>query len=311
MMNKNVFQRGALLTLAISAVSAGAGCNEYAIKNPDAITADECEQLCDDQADLPMPYGCTLVACGIDVDDAASGEEGVADLGVMDIDEGGDYCVAVVECPSGQCFDRYIQCVEESEGLAGCENEYLDCHVENACAAERAECDLAAEEEWTACLAANQMSDEDCNFWHVYDQKFCACLEDACLVGNDDPECGGLPLHPPPPMQTGPQRWRVSRALIDQQIARQAALGVETGEWPVQNATGQWSGVRLSSIDAGGPLHAAGIRDQDLLVAVNGVPIKQALASPAQLLALRNAKTVKIVIKRAGVVRNHTYDLVP
>jgi len=311
MMNKNVFQRGALLALAISAVSAGAGCNEYAIKNPDAITAEECEQLCDEQALVPLPNGCTLDACGIDVGAGASSEEGVADLGLMDLDEGGDYCEAVVSCPAGLCFDRYIQCVEDSEGLAGCENEYHDCHVENACAAERAECDLAADEEWTACLAANQMPDEDCDFWYEYDKEFCECLEDACLVGNDDPECGGLPLHPAPPVQTGPQRWRLSRALVDEQIARRAALAVETGEWPVQNATGQWSGVRLSSIDADGPLHAAGIRDQDLLVAVNGVPIKQALASPAQLLALRNAKTVKIVIKRGGVVRNHTYDLVP
>jgi hypothetical protein len=312
MMPTNVSNIRVLLALAIGGLAA-TGCeNEYTIKDPDAITAEECEQLCDDAANEPMPFGCTLVACGIDAgDDWPSPETGVVDLGLMDLDEGGDYCQAVVDCQSGTCFDRYIQCVDESEGLDGCYQEYLDCFVENACATERAQCEIDAEAEWTDCLAANQMPDEDCDFWYEYDKEFCECLEDACLVGNDDPECGGLPLLPPPPVQTGPQRWRVSRALVDEQIARRDALTVEVGEWPVQNATGQWAGVRLTSIDAHDPLHLAGLRDQDLLVAINGVAIRQALASPAQLLALRNAKTVKVTIKRGAVSRVHTYDLVP
>jgi hypothetical protein len=41
------------------------------------------------------------------------------------------------------------------------------------------------------------------------------------------------------------------------------------------------------------------------------VPIKQALQNPEQLLALRDASTVLVALRRAGVLRQHRYDLVP
>jgi hypothetical protein len=292
--------------------------------DPDVTYSERCSEICDEQTDEPIPTGCIWQGCGVN-----AGNNPTADQRVIDLDAPGPSgtceglllctCEGLSWCPPEECFDGFLDCAGSNNSVTGCyENGYESCLVEIDCQEDKAQCEEEAAIARDECKENSPTAegDEGCEqFYDNFALPACQCVYEECLVGDEDHDnCFALPLLPPPPplpLQTGPQRWTVSRVFIDRQLDRLGAARAETLAWPLRAPTGQWQGLRLRSVDADEPLYALGVRNNDLLVTVNGVPIKQALENPDQLLALRNANVVFVVIRRAGVLRQHRYDLIP
>jgi general secretion pathway protein C len=111
-----------------------------------------------------------------------------------------------------------------------------------------------------------------------------------------------------PPVQTGPSRFQVTRGLIDQQLARLSALSTETFVMPGLDNAGKLSGFKLGSIRPDNVLYSLGLRNGDVLVAINGKSLIHD-TSLDDLLALRKSSQVKLTLRRKGVQRDLTYDI--
>jgi hypothetical protein len=296
----------------LMALLVATGCGGMTILNPpkdvpDPLTLDECPQLCAEAIEA----GCTVLECGVDV--ARDWALGI-DILVFHLDgasDGGGGCEMVVECPEQTaCTLAYGDCLQQVGDVAYCNEQYEFCEREETCSPALLECNSAVETQRDWCN--ENTPDEDCFYQYLLGLDVCQCVYDDCLTEESldcaPPETAAMIS---PPIQTGPQAWKVSRAYIDDQLARIDALSVETRVWPVPNTDDtDWRGIRLGSIDAGEPLFALGLRSGDVIRTVNGKKAFEAAKQPQWTLGLRGASLVTLGVERQGVVRQLKYTLV-
>lgn len=290
-----------------------AGCPDMDAYNKGTSTAppppadfDHCAQLC---ADAIME-GCDVKDCSVDAARDWGGELGVTIFTLAVDSDGGGSCDLVTDCSVSECTDLFQRCIDD--GKTDCQAQWVICNSATTCGTELTGCDEQADDNLDWCHA--HTPDEDCDGTWQSDRAMCQCYYDDCLtIGPMDcSDAGDLDRRAPPPAQTGPYAFTITRRLIDQQLARVTALEAETQPWAVPDATNtHWRGIRLPSIDPGQPLFAAGLRRDDVIRTVNGTPVIEAMRHPAQLLALRTAANIVVGVERAGVVHPFTYHVIP
>jgi hypothetical protein len=293
--------------IAMTVATTAAGCpSEYEIKDPDAV--ESCDEPCA-ELENTLLAGCTVVSCV---------ESDTGGVWIAPTDD--STCRAEIACPDdpydpdnpdASCYDLYVACFEATGDAAGCNDDYADCLEDNSCTSQYNECMSDAYDELQTCLADPNHNDDWCEWYYEYcSTALCDCELDGCL-DDTDPSCEcQFSMLVSPPIVTGPARWTVERAYIDQQIDRLAALDTETAIWGIPNANRQLAGIQLGSIEADEPLYALGLRNGDIVVSVNSQAIRVALQHPQQLVALRNTETIYVGVRRGTVLRQHRYDLV-
>lgn len=295
------------LTLAV------AGCSEYAIVSkdapPDPLAAEECAELCN-AAPSETALGCD-VDCRVDAGRDHHGEVGAVILSMSYDSQGAVSCDLVVTCPDPtECQLLYQTCLADSTDAESCAWIAEMCLLVDVCQPTLDQCYINADQWRDECEARG---DDDCQLtWHA-DRHTCDCSFDDC-TNVESPECAATAqaLIAPPPQQTGPSRWRVSRRAIDAEVGRLNRLQAQTLAWPSANgARTQWRGVRLGRVDAGTALHAVGLRSNDLLRRVNGLSVTAVFRDVSTLNQLRQASTLLLEIERQGTARTLRYDLVP
>ena len=234
-----------------------------------------------------------LIGCGPDygipLGDAEEGH-GVANM-------------LVVECPAGECYDEYVECLGDTGDPLLCEDRYDDCVLDNQCSDDREPCEVEAQEEYEACAG------DFC--WEEYRAAWllCECEEEVCLTGEErycEDQFG------PPPLPVAPGRFTVSRRFVDGVLLRGGRLLVENRAWLVQGpGPDGYRGVRLGSIDVGGPMAHLGVKSGDLVRSVNGVHVAELLRDPEAIVALRDRDTIIIGLRRSGKDLQLRYDVIP
>lgn len=285
----------------------------------DYAVVEQCPQLCaaaiDEMGAIP---GCTI-ECGVDI---FPGFEGVAGANVAVLIsavvagdfEAGQSCDLVTVCETpcglmlGDCMDA-LPDPPTPELLGLCTSEYRECLVEEDCYASRAECESDASDLLQACIDSGEPL-EDCEA--IFEDAMCMCgtIYNAC-VGTDAEAC------PPeealaliaPPMPTGPGRFRVTRGFIDHELERLTAMSTEIFVLPVFDRNDKPVGFELRSIRNDDPIYALGLRNRDVLIAINDKSIVQGRVAE-DLLDLYKASQLRLTIRRAGTTRQLSYDIV-
>ncbi len=122
---------------------------------------------------------------------------------------------------------------------------------------------------------------------------------------------------PPPPLgaqavvQIGQDHYQIKRSAIDAYTSRI--------EWvmslaQVQPVFVQGSGIvgwRLSDIEVDSPLYRAGLRSEDVLRNVNGVPLTTPEVIQGLYQSLMNANELSVGLTRNGVPRERDFSIVP
>jgi hypothetical protein len=285
-----------------------------------SYTVEDCTSLCGLAiAQIGTTDGCQ-VECGVNILPNFSGTvvTSVAVLlnNIVSGDfEGGQSCELVTVC-DGPCGELLGECMAalpeppEIEMLSICTDEYQECLDSYACYDALEFCNDAALELYQICMDSSPIG----YCYELYEGNLitCTCLYDACLSGSDATACDGdaSRAQVASPTQTGPWSFRITRALIDEQLARLTALATETFVMPGLDDAGKLIGFRLGSIRSDNVLYRLGLRDADVLVAVNGKSLIHNIALD-ELLSLRKASTVKLTILRRGVQRQLSYDILP
>lgn len=301
------------LLLALLALNA---CHiENKLEDISDMSVAACEDMCLSVEQDPVPSGCTR-SCGPNIGSGATIDDdtAVTSLGTVP----GGTCDQIVDCPGAtdSCHQDYIDCTQNGE--SGCEEHYDNCICTLHCESDLEQCNEDAEQARQTCISRGFT---DCDV--IYDDtvnNYCPCVYDICLLG-DAPECASpvnpacgkaqLVSQPPPPAQTGVGQWTVHRTFINYQIARSGSLTVETDAWPVVNAAHHWVAVQVGSVASHEALYLMGLRSGDVLVSLNGISFVSGITNPAPLLALRNANTLALVLRRNGATRTFTYHVVP
>ena len=106
---------------------------------------------------------------------------------------------------------------------------------------------------------------------------------------------------------------RIVAALMTEGRYRRAALGVAVGSRPlpprVAAEVGQASGVEVIEVLPGGPADAAGLRAEDLVLAVDGIPVQRSEDLQELMTGERIGRPVTLTIVREG--RTSAVELVP
>lgn len=295
-----------LLLLASACSNSGLTKYDPPPEDADPLTLDQCPQLCAEA----ITAGCSLITCDVDV---ARDYTGDLDILVFHLDgasDGGGGCELVVDCPvPSDCALSYQQCLADAGEVSYCNDQYELCTRAADCSTSLTTCNDAVGDQLEWCNM--NTPDANCQDAYVEGLDACQCIYDDCLT-DETLDCTTTAARIAPPIQTGPTAFTVSRGYVDQQLARLAALSVETLVWPTPSADRKsWRGLRVDSIDLGEPLYRLGLRSGDVVRTVNRQPVIAALADPPKLLALRNASTITLGVERGGVVRQFRYALTP
>jgi len=286
--------------------------------DPPVLTLDECATT-GDQYMLDLAVLDCDVVWGVDIAGDISGHVNAAAVGLGVLSASGDYegggsCDLTIECEETVCLSEFVLCVNDYQDIAFCTEELAQCDTREFCQADKDECDQRAENMFNACIDSGLETFETCNGLYSDATWQCYCIYDLCTDNEWDSACeeDESSPPPPPPVPLAPRQWRVSRRLIDAQLARLSDLEVETPLWPVYStATSSWRGARLAHVGKDSTLYALGLRSGDLLRMVNTIKVTDALVHPTLLLPLRNANQVRLVLERGGVSREHVYQIVP
>ncbi|MBC8067976.1 MAG: serine protease [Deltaproteobacteria bacterium] len=281
----------------------------------DTLVMEECPSLClAAQSDL-APLGCD-VQCDVDLGTSFVGDVSVTVFPLLTVGAAGDFqtgasCDVVVACDDmDTCRYFAMGCMTDSSNeVEHCVDEYLQCSLEETCLGQFMECNDVA---YSAAYACEDAGEPDCSALLDEYLAVCNCAYDDC-VGSMSEHCEDGEATPPVPLplKTGPTQWKVSRAFIQRQLDRGAALRTETFLAVMPNAAGVPTGLSLRSIVPGDALHQLGLRDGDILLTVGGQAIVDLIAAPAGLLDLVDAPKVKITLRRGGAARQHEYTFVP
>ena len=280
---------------------------------------EECPGLCAAAiAEMGDTPGCEL-SCDIDI---LPSFEGVAvtnvavllTVGAAGEFEAGQSCQLVTMCetPCGEMLGDCMEAVPQppDPGLLGlCTEEYRECLIEEDCFASRVTCEEGASAILDACIDAGDPL-EECAA--VFEEAMCMCgtIYNTCVGTNEEacPDEQALALVSPP-LPTGPGRFRVTRAFIDRQLERLTAMSTEIFVLPVFNASDRPVGFELRSIRSDDPIYALGLRNRDVVLAVNEKSVVQGRVAE-DLLSLYKASQVRLTIRRGTATRQLTYDIV-
>jgi hypothetical protein len=285
----------------------------------DVAVVEECPQLCAaaivEMGDAP---GCTI-DCGVDILASFEGVAGVNVAILLSAGAAGDFeagqsCDLVTVCETacgqmlGDCMDALPQ-PPDPVLLGLCTGEYRECLIEENCFISRMECESDASILMQACIDAGDPI-EDCQ--EILEDAMCACgtIYNAC-VGSDAeacPEDEALALIAPP-MPTGPGRFRVTRGFIDRELDRLTAMSTEIFVMPAFDHNDKPVGFELRSIRNDDSIYALGLRNRDVLIAINDKPLVK-VGAVENLLNLYKASQLRLTIRRSGLTRQLTYDIV-
>lgn len=301
--------------LLITACALAACHIENKLEDIPDMSAGACEDLCQSISQSPVPSGCTRT-CGPNIGLGVTVDGDTSAISLGTIPDGGT-CDQVTDCPgiTDDCRLGYLSCTQN--GDSGCDAAYTDCLCARSCQQDLDQCNAEAESARQRCIARGFT---DCDA--IYDDtinNYCPCLYDLCLEDDDAPAChnpasacGKAQLVlPPAPAPTGPGTWTVHRTFLDYQLARSAQVSVETDAWPVANAAHHWVAVQLGAVTPHDALYLLGLRSGDQLISLNGIAVVSGIANPAPLLALRNAGTLTLVLRRSGAMRTFSYHVIP
>ena len=80
--------------------------------------------------------------------------------------------------------------------------------------------------------------------------------------------------------------------------------------WPARNTHGQWIGFRVAQVEHEGPVWQVGVRDGDMLLSVNGMPVMDLLTNLEDLLALAETSSLALEVTRNGEPLVLEYEIV-
>jgi hypothetical protein len=287
------------------------------------VDAEECATLCAlaiDSADSAL--GCETT-CGVDVWPDFSGVAGayvtvLAGGGAAGQLDGGESCDLVSVCPDqGPCVESYGLCLEAAynpEQVEYCAEEYAECASEELCYDAYELCQADVDAMLEECLNSGTPIETCEEMWEEA-SSHCICLLNACEQESDASECDDPEEEQPPPLpmpqQTGPRSFRIPRELLDAHLQRLHQLDTQIMLVPVRDAkTGDVAGLRLRSVEPGDPLFSIGLRNDDVLLAANGMPVLDLVTDLERLQQMHSASQITLKIRRRGIVQQLTYQLV-
>lgn len=108
----------------------------------------------------------------------------------------------------------------------------------------------------------------------------------------------------------GSDRFEVDRSIVDAYAKKPATLSALGWVNRHDGASGKADGFQVGGIRCGNDLHAAGLRNGDVVHAVNGRPVRSIPEAIWAYTKLRKADEIEVEITRKGARRTLTFQMV-
>lgn len=106
-----------------------------------------------------------------------------------------------------------------------------------------------------------------------------------------------------------PTAWRIERDAIDEALENPRELQRQAPEFQQAYEDGRPAGIRLTSIPSGSIFTSLGIRQNDVIVSVNGHSVTTPQRAVELYEALQRESRVDLVVLRRGRTRTLTYEI--